>query len=442
MRWLCVLVLAFGCGDDDGTGGDDAGTRDAGMAEDAGAGDAGGEPVDAGPPGDGGLPPPPPSEPGLHDVEVMETTQLVPGDGLPAETDPQHSNNNLDVIRHTDGRVYLAWRTAPDHFAGPETIMYVVSSEDEETWEYETEVELGTDVREPGFLSFGDELIFYFTVLGTNRFTFEPMGVRAMTRSADGTWSEEAVDIGLPDRVAWRFREERGTAYVTSYLGGEHIYAFDGMPLNVELWSSEDGLDWTALAPEDAPEEPWVYEGGGSEMDFAIGDDGTLFAVIRKEGWDERGYGSEVCRAPAGDLAAFDCRTDPRKYDSPRMFWHDGEAYLIARRNVTETGHFDLMDEERPQMLTTIQYHARYSGEPKRCSLWRWVQEEHRIAWILDLPSTGDTCFPGLIEGEEEGEYVVYNYSADLEGIERNWSISQQGETYIYRHVLRFTRRE
>ena len=83
---------------------------------------------------------------GRHSVTVQDTRQVVPSDGLPAETVPQHSNNNLDVIRHA-GRVFLAWRTAPNHFANPDTILYVVSSEDEVTWRYETEYAIGTDLR-------------------------------------------------------------------------------------------------------------------------------------------------------------------------------------------------------------------------------------------------------------------------------------------------------
>ena len=80
-------------------------------------------------------PPPPPSEPGRHTVTVVETRQVIPGPGLPGETPPGNSNNNLDVVRH-EGRVYLAWRTAPDHFASAATRIFVVSSADERSWRF------------------------------------------------------------------------------------------------------------------------------------------------------------------------------------------------------------------------------------------------------------------------------------------------------------------
>ena len=104
-------------------------------------------------------------------------TQVVPGPGLPESIEIQNANNNLDVIEH-QGRVYLAFRTAPEHFASDRTELHVVSSTDQETWTHETSMSEGTDLREPRFLSIGDELFLYFAVLGDNPLAFEPQGSR------------------------------------------------------------------------------------------------------------------------------------------------------------------------------------------------------------------------------------------------------------------------
>lgn len=420
LSWLCLLVVV-GCADDAPTPADAGPDAAVDTAVDAA--------VDTAPP------PPPMAEPGRHDVTLVDTRRVVPSDGLPVETTPQTSNNNLDVIRH-DGRVYLAWRTAPDHFAGPETRIHVVSSSDEATWEFEASYSLGTDLREPRFLELDGSLFLYVSVLGTNRFLFEPMGVRVAERSADGSWSE-LEDIGMAGYIAWRTRTEGGAPYMTAYLGGEHIYLFDGEPLTVELRTTTDGRTWTPVAPGGAS----IYVGGGSESDFTLADDGRLFGVIRNEAGDDSGYGSEVCSAPASDITDWTCRIDPKKYDSPLMLWHDGEAYLIARRNVSATGNYDLMDPERSVMLTTIMYQGDYAGRPKRCALWRYVQDEDRIAFVMDLPSNGDTCFPAWLTSDDPNELIVYNYSSDIDAEPLAWARGQQGETYIYRHVLRFTLR-
>ena len=92
---------------------------------------------------------------------------VVPGSGLPPQVTSQDSNNNLDVVRH-DGRVFLAFRTGPSHFAHTDVQMYVVSSTDQKNWRFETNIALGTDVREPRFLSWQGKLHLYFAVLGSN----------------------------------------------------------------------------------------------------------------------------------------------------------------------------------------------------------------------------------------------------------------------------------
>lgn len=394
------------------------------------------------PSADAGPPAPPPSEPGRHTVEVIDTRRIVPSDGLPPETPAQHSNNNLDVVRLGD-RVYLAWRSAPDHFASADAVIHVVSSSDETTWRHEVSYSLGTDLREPRLLvlpdaALGDRLFLYVSVLGTSRFDFDPMGVRVAERAADGTWSAALEPLaGLERHLAWRTRVERGTPYMLAYLGGEMIYDFVEHPMiQVDLLTTADGRAWSPFDPARRS----VYVGGGSETDFTIADDGTLYGIIRLEAGDDTGFGSRVCTAPAGDLVSWTCVTDPRKYDSPLVFWHDGEAYLVGRRNVTQTGHYDL-GGSGTLVRRLLENQLAYSTAPKRCSIWRFVQGERRIAFVTDLPSRGDTCFAAMIPGASADELVVYDYSSDVDGPDIAWNDGQIGETYVYRHVVRFTPR-
>ena len=386
-------------------------------------------------PPDAQPPPPPPAEPGRHAVTVTDTRQMIPGPGLPMEAPPGNSNNNLDVVR-SGGRIYLAWRTAPDHFASSRTQIFVISTADERTWRFEQRLQLDTDLREPRFLALGERLFLYVSRLGSNPLGFEPQGVSVTERRADGTWTA-LEPVETPGFLAWRTRVERGTAYMVGYLHGEYEYQFVQRPMDVDLLTTTDGRAWGPVGA--GPRT--VYRGGGSEADFTLGDDGTLYAVIRNELGDETGWGSKVCRAPAGSLARWTCRSDPRKYDSPLMFWHDGEAYLVARRNVTETGNYDLMQRDGDFTSRVVRYQLDYRNRPKRCSLWRYVQAEDRIAFLMDLPSRGDTCFAQVLDGASPDERVLYNYSSPVDGPDIPWWQGQQGETRIYRHVLRFTRR-
>ncbi len=413
MRAPLLSLLALGCASDP-------------LARQGDASTAGDVPADR---------PWPFSEPGRHTVTVTETRQVIPGEGLPPETPAGNSNNNLDVVRH-DGRVYLAWRTAPDHFASSETRLFVVSSADERTWRYETRLSLDRDLREPRFLAWNNRLFLYVSRLGTDPMRFEPQGVSVTERRGDGSWSV-LEDVNLPGAIAWRTRMERGTPYMLAYRGGENIYLFNNLPLDVDLLTTTDGRAWTPVDPAMRT----VYHGGGSEADMALGDDGTLFAVIRNEAGDDTGFGSLVCRAPPGAPARWSCRPDPKKYDSPLMFWHDGEAWLVARRNVTDDGHYDRRQTGLNRTAQSVQNQLAYGNTPKRCALWRYVQGEDRFAWVLDLPSRGDTCFPATLTTANPEERVIYDYSSPIDGDDVSWRVGQRGPTRIYRHLLRFTRR-
>jgi hypothetical protein len=391
---------------------------------------------------DAGPPPPPPSEPGRHDVSIVESRRIVPSDGLPAEAPAQTSNNNLDVIRF-EGRVYLAFRTGPSHFASPEVRLHLVSSEDEVTWRYERSYVRTSDLREPRFLAVGGALFLYLAELGTNPSDFEPMGTLLSERRADGTWSDLEAVAGLENAIVWRARTESvggvETPFLVAYYGGEMVYDFLNDPrIRIDLLTTSDGR---TIAPFD-PAHRTLYVGGASETDFSIGASGELVGVMRNEAGDPvSGFGSRVCTAAPGRLAEWSCATDPRKYDSPLMFFHDGEHYLVGRRNVTWTGHYDLMTDERTLALRALRNQMAYRNAPKRCALWRWVAAEGRFAFVLDLPSRGDTCFPARLDGASPDEVVIYDYTSDPEGPDVPWYVGQEEPTFIYRHVLRFTPR-
>ncbi|MEN8181924.1 MAG: hypothetical protein ABFS46_05250 [Myxococcota bacterium] len=375
---------------------------------------------------------PPPSEPGRHDVRILETRRIVPSEGLPAAVSLGHSNNNLDAVRHTDGFVYLAFRTAPHHFANPHTAIYVVRSRDEVEWELEARFALGQDLREPRLLSLGDRLFLYVSRLGKDALAFEPQGLSLAERGPDGSWSELSP-FGPPGTMGWRVRRLGEVPVLIVYFGGESIYDLSRPRLRIELWKTEDGRRFEPFDPT----RPVVYEGGGSEADCCLGDDGTLYGVIRNEAGDETGWGAKVCRAPAEDPAHWTCRSDHRKYDSPFMFWHDGEAYLVGRRNLHGRGAYDL-GRGAGWLLRTVWNQVNYSLARKRTALWRYVQEEDRIAWVMDLPSRGDACFPAVLPGSDPEEVVIYDYSCDLDGPDLPWIRGQRGETFIYRHRLTF----
>ena len=74
-------------------------------------------------------------------IKFDEWQNLTTSGKLPAQCKLQHSNNNLDLMKF-NGKYFLAFRTAPNHFASKKAVLYVVSSTDLESWTYETEIHI------------------------------------------------------------------------------------------------------------------------------------------------------------------------------------------------------------------------------------------------------------------------------------------------------------
>ncbi|HCH66400.1 MAG: hypothetical protein CL927_09765 [Deltaproteobacteria bacterium] len=369
-----------------------------------------------------------PAEPHLQD----DLVQVVPGDGLPASVVVQPSANNLDIVEH-DGAWFFAFRTAPNHFASAETELHVLRSTDRETWSHETTLFLATDLREPRFLSSGDTLQLYFAKLGTSSTSFEPGGALVTTRSPDGTWSEPADLFDAGDTfIPWRTRWVGDRAMMTGYRSGSEVYEFDGLPSIEVYWlGSTDGSTWHDWTAGSGP----VLVGGGSETDLAFTNDGAAIAVVRNEAGDEVGWGSKICRAEADALDRWTCTHDPRKYDSPLVFAHGGRIWLIGRRNLTETGAYDLEMRDLDHAAQSLTYQAAYWNEPKRCSLWEVDAQALTVSHVLDLPSRGDTCFASILPLGGD-RFEVWNYSSPVDGPDVSWVEGQTGETFIYKQTL------
>ena len=127
--------------------------------------------------------------------------------------------------------------------------------------------------------------------------------------------------------------------------------------------------------------------------------DGSLFGVIRNEEGDESGWGSKLCRATSAALGAWTCTDDPRKFDSPNVFLHDGEVYFFARRNLANDGRYDLgVGSGLVRMLRNQLglHHRRPSAARSGATTGRPEQRGLRAAIRL---SRGDTCFASSAAG-------------------------------------------
>ena len=347
---------------------------------------------------------------------------MVPSPALPEESSPLASNNNVD-IELFNGRLYLAWRTGPTHFASADARMEVISSGDSgQTWRYETTFAVGRDVREPRFYQINNTLFFSFFEAGINVIAFEPKALWRSQLMIGGEWSEPVIE-SEEKVVVWDVKLRSGSLFRTSYVG-DHYTSSDLGGISVLFETSKDGILWTAVG--DGSE---VIFGGVSEVAFEFLADGSLVAVGRVEDKDPRGMGSLVCTAPASSLGDWECAdmADPERYDSPELFRHGSTIYMAARRDPDGTfgpeGDF-----------------LAYSTRPKRSALYRVDPETLTVSHIEDFPGVGDTAFPAIRRLSEDA-FLMANYTSPLDNPDVNWldvQVSDKG-TRIYLTKIQFS---
>lgn len=363
----------------------------------------------------------------LCGVTYSPPVQVVPGPGLPAPVQCMRSNNNLDIVNF-EGRLFLAFRTAPNHFAGTRTKLYIVSSKDQKNWDFEAEVFMGSDMREPRFLVLGDKLMFYYFQAGKNMVSFTPQHIFAMERKGPGDWTQP-VPVFEKGCVLWRSKLINGKPFLAAYCG-EGEYTGGNSKIGIYLLTTADGYKFTPVNPARA-----VIATGGSETDFEIDAKGDLYGVIRNEAGDGKSWASKVCKAPASDISNWNCVDTPFKPDSPLVFKHGDDIYVIGRRSLD--GAYDKGARWMVDPMESLYYLARYWWTKKRTSLYKLDKDSLKLTPVLDFPSKGDTSFAGLVQTDAD-HYLMYNYSSPPEGKDRVWMSGQLHNTYIYSTVISF----
>ena len=90
--------------------------------------------------------------------------------------------------------------------------------------------------------------------------------------------------------------------------------------------------------------------------------------------------------------------SSPHIYESPRMFNHEGELYLVARTD--PMGPFmsnHTVASGLPPTLHHLYDLVAYSLRAHGTALWRLNRQTAELEWLLDLPGCGDTAFPRLV---------------------------------------------
>lgn len=358
-----------------------------------------------------------------YTLSSSSATFVVPNASFPASVSFELSNNCVGLGSFNDV-LFLGFRTAPFHFASNLTRIYIVSSVDGGVhWDEEAVVELHSDAREPHFLLMPDNtFVFSFFQAGTDPLAFEPVTPWRMYYQGPRKWSAPEK-WGQAHEVPWQLGVFNGTAFATSYEGS-HYSILNRPDVYVFFNQSTDGRTWTPLnatrpGPNGTTVGGHVYEGGVSEVGWEFSLDGTFWAVMRNEDGDTSGWGSRIARAQAGTLGRWDLfprnQSNENIYESPRMFRHGDELFLVARRDnagVYWNHSWDGLPWEVEHDLIL----AEYSLRPHRTSVWHLNRgdPDHGVdpvlEYLFDIPGCGDTAFPSILRIGKH-TYLVANYT-------------------------------
>lgn len=255
-----------------------------------------------------------------HEIEFTPPIELKRGIQLPS-IEIFDSMNNVDIILHRN-MYYMAFRTAPTHFADSNTMIHILTSSDGIKWQVEKSISMNADKREPRFLSYKGQLFFYFFKGGDNPFEFDPQNMYVMKKEKTG-WTKPQIFF-KPGYVNWRARVSpyNGKAYMSVYYG-KGLYGAQASPA-IYLLESEDGLNWKKIS-----EHPQVSLPGSEEPEFEFDSEGNIWGTIRLEN-----NGGLIFKASKDNLARWNTIKLAQKYDSALLLKHKKEFYLFARWNV------------------------------------------------------------------------------------------------------------
>lgn len=306
-------------------------------------------------------------------------------------------NAFTDLVRF-QGRFYLTFRSCPDgHMVHPTASIIILVSDDAKEWKQVHRFRVPRrDTRDPHFLVFKDRLFVYTGTWYSGETTLPPadwdmnqhLGYAAW--STDGvTWNSPVMLEGTFGHYIWRANTFGDKAYLCGRrkIGFEITARGEGKQVESLMLESDDGLIWRKRAV--------FQEIAGDETAFLFEQDGSILGIGR------RGGGTAQLLRSKPPFTQWERKPLKRYVGGPLLVkW--GNRYVVGGRR-------------------TI------GGGPKTAMCWLADDRLHEFA---ELPSGGDTSYPGFIEisptraimswyssheKDDKGRQITAIYMADLE---------------------------
>ncbi len=306
--------------------------------------------------------------------------------GLELETrdavaDGNH-NSNTDLI-HWNGAFYLVHQSSPYHFGTERSRLCMWTSTDARRWVKLAEFRAPRgELRDPKFAAIGAKLFLY--ALGNVRWDAEPY-TTFYTSSEDGSNWSPLAPAEPHGWLFWRPKTFDSTVWFMPAYWHEHGKSV--------LLRSDDGIGWSIVSS--------IYEGErNDETAIEFLPDGRIIATARLEG----------SRAVFGDSQASTLivvasppytewshtRSRVTRLDGPCLFSYEGTVFAIGRY---QPGRLPFVSEQGSILSR------------KRTSLF--VVREDGLGYLSDLPSAGDTSYAGAAIVEDDLFVSYYSSPTD-----------------------------
>ncbi len=296
-------------------------------------------------------------------------------------------NAFTDLVYFGD-QFYCAFREGRGHVSADGRIR-VLRSTDADTWTSAALISFqGYDFRDAHLSIAPDGRLMLIGGAAPRKQDSEPAPTGSFVSFSENgdTWTEPVI-VSEPGRWLWRVTWHEGMAYGVSYTAGGNGDRY------LSLLKSADGLTYEPLVAR------LFDKGSPNETTLRFAPDGTCYALVRRDSFGD---------APTSTMLGI---SEPN-YTS--WAWHDLG---------TEFNAFGGPDLLRLPCGLWIAAGRMHQGGP-HTALAVLDVENKTMARLLNLPSGGDTSYPGLL-WRDQTLYVSY-YSG------------HQGKTSIYLAKIRF----
>lgn len=337
-----------------------------------------------------------------------------------------HKNNSqaFPDLATFQGRLYLAFRTAPSHFPSTKAHLQIFTSRDGETWQADHLIDHIHDIRDPQFLNFKGNLYLFFMSHTHGLRHHGPETIAYMKKTRAG-WSDPVAG-SVRKSGFWDIKAKDGRVVMSAYSNSDE----DGRKgrRRLRFLTSSDLEHWEPIyTPPITRQMLGRYETSETSFDFT--DNGSIIGTIRSLIYPNLNFSFSPGRPDLWRI-----KVDRFKCDGPRLFSHQGEFYLAARRSL----FYHLRSQPYrffPGFRNLVNI-SRYSFSRKRTALYHFNAQTLQISHITDFPSHGDTGYSAVAHLDGNRFLLVY-YSSDIQtGKDSSWVRGQMGGTRLYSTIL------